>query len=202
MQNNQQQRQPQPIRVVIETEEPKKIGASWSILATAIISQGNRAMDGREVQFFLNSFPYGQPAQTDDNGRAQIDIVGIPVDARRVSIEAQVVGQTARTRKIVFLPETKKSDKKPAELIVDPRRVGNEINIFILVVDEENRGVPNARLTIIDGRTVTHPLVDKNGSHSYLVDLRPDEEREIGIYVAGFGDAGFRRTFKGRGEEK
>jgi len=193
-------RQPQPIRVALEHEEPEKTGDDWSILATAIVSQGNRTLDGRDVQFFLNGIAYDQSAQTDGNGRVQTDIIGIPNDARRISIEAQVVGQAVRARKIVTLPAPEKPAGKliPARLIVDPRRVDNEINLFILVVDENNRGVPNARLIIVDGRITTHPPVDENGSHSYPIDLQPGEEREIGIYVAGFGDSGFRRTFKWR----
>jgi len=206
MQNNPQQRQqqrpPQPIKVALETEEPEKTGNEWSIMATAVVSQGNRTLDGREVQFFTNGIAYDQPVQTDNNGRAQIDVVGISMDAKRVSIEAQVVGQTARARKIVSFPAKEKGTKSvPAELIVDPRRVGNEINFFILVVDEEKKGVPNARLTIIDGHAVTHPSANEHGEHLHPMNLEINEEREIGIYVSGFGDAGFRRTFKGREED-
>lgn len=199
-QRQRQPRQPQPIKVAIETEEPEKIGDSWSILTTAIVSQGNRVLDGREVQFFINGPAYSQPTQTDDNGRAQIDIQSIDSNAKRISIEAQVVGQATRARKIIELPKKETSKKStPAELTVDPRRLGNEINLFILVTDEERRGVPNARLSIVDGHTVTHPSTDETGEYLHpTINLRPDKEREIGIYVAGFGDKGFCRTFKGR----
>jgi len=199
-QRQQQPRQPQPIKVAIETEEPVKIGDSWSVLVTAIVSQGNRTLDGREMQFFANGIAYNQPIQTDDNGRAQIDIVGISVSAtaRSFSVGAQIVGQPSMARKIIPLPEIKTKSQAPAELSVDPRRIGNEINLFVLVTDEERHGVKNARLTIIDGHTVAHPSTNEHGEYLCPVTLQPGEEREIEIYVAGFGDNGFRRTFKGR----
>jgi len=198
-----QQRPPQPIKVAIETEEPEKIGTSWSILTTAIVSQGNRVLDERQVQFFLNGLPFDQPAPTDDNGRAQIDVTGIPLDAKRVSVEAQIVGQTFRARRIVSLPETKKSDKEqiPVELIVHPRRIGNEINLFIRVTDEENRGVPNAYVDIVDGHIVTPKPVNEYGELLETITLDSGQEREISVYVAGFGDSGFCKTFKGREDD-
>lgn len=194
----QQQRQPQPIKVAIETEEPEKIDNSWSILATTVVTQGNRTLDGREMQFFINGIPYDQPIQTDDNGRAQIDITGISATLKKFSVGAQIVGQSFMARKIIQLPEVKPVTKTPAELTVDPRRIGNKLNFFILVTDEEKRGVPNARLTIIDGHKVKPDFCDKYGEKLFSVSLRPEEEKEIGIYVAGFGDKGFCRTFKGR----
>lgn len=198
--NRQQQpRQPQPLKVVIETEEPVKTGDSWSILATAIVSQGNRTLDGRDVQFFVNGVVFGQPTQTDDNGRAQIGIWNIDFNAKRITVEAQLVGQASRARKIMDLPKTEsQSSAVPAELSVDPRRLGNEINLFVLVTDEKRRGVKNARLTIVDGHQVTHPSTDENGEYLHSITLQPNEEREIGVYVAGFGDKGFTRTFKGK----
>ncbi len=202
-QRQQQPRQPQPIKVAIETEEPEKIGDSWSILATAIVSQGNRTLDGREVQFFVNGIAYNQPTQTDDNGRAQIDIQGLDSSAKRISIEAQVVGQATRGRKIIELSKKEGAKKStPAELSVTPRRIGNEINFFVIVTDEEKQGVKNTHLTIIDGHLVTHPSTDETGEYLHSIKLKPDEEREIGIYVAGYGDKGFCQTFRGREEKK
>lgn len=140
-QNNAQQRQPQPIRVVLETEEPKKIGESWSILATAIVSQGNRTLDGREVQFFLNSIPYDQPVQTDANGRSQTDITDIPSDEDRLSIEVQAIGQLARARKVITLPKAEKPKTEIRLEILATRYEGaDKMNTSLVRLGKDGKG--------------------------------------------------------------
>ncbi|MEK7160789.1 MAG: hypothetical protein AAB724_02055 [Patescibacteria group bacterium] len=197
----QYQSRPSPIVVAVESAEPEKRDGCWNILATAIVTQGARALAGQNIQFFLGSLTYGAPAQTDVNGRVSLEISGINLDAKRISIEAQIVGQSVRTPKIVALPAKKETDKqKPAKLSVDPRRIGNQINFFVIVSDAELKGVGKAKLTIIDGASVRTEYADEDGEFNFSIKLEQNEEREIGIYATGFGDRGFRRTFRGRKE--
>lgn len=196
----QQQSQPKPIKIVVETEAPQKVGGAYQIFCTAIVSQGDKALGGRDIQFFLNGVDFGAPAQTDDdNGRVPILFQGIPLDAKVVTVEAQVVGTAHRYRKVVSLPEEpKKSVGVPAELVVDPTRIGNKITIFARVVDEEGRGVPRTKITVVDGVNVGTVPTDEDGEYILSFELQPHEEREIAIYVAGYGDEGHRQTFKWR----
>lgn len=135
----QQPRQPQPIKVAIETEEPQKIGDSWSILATAIVSQGNRTLDGREVQFFVSGLTYSQPTQTDDNGRAQINIQN--VDATKpISIEAQLIGQPSKSRRVV--PPKSSGNKCSSDLEIKAEGKDGVYQVNMQILDAEGKGVP------------------------------------------------------------
>ena len=179
--NRQQPRPPQPIKVAIETEEPKKIGDSWSILATAIVSQGNRTLDGREVQFFVDGIIYDQPVQADSNGRAQIDIVGIDQNAQRVSIEAQIVGQSSRARKVISLPETKKG-VKPNDLEIRTEGKNGDYQIHMQIVGSECQGVKGTiRIICRNGK---EDMVSKDNG-SCFKKMRLAESQEIHFCVLG-----------------
>ncbi|MFH1968547.1 MAG: hypothetical protein ABIJ84_04120 [bacterium] len=191
--------EPKPVLVTLEIEEPREENGDWKILAAAIVAQGYRTLQGKSVQFFLNSLPVGAESQTDQNGRVVIDI-SLSADIKTNAIEAQMVGRANRARKIVSLPQ-KKEDKKPvpAELIVDPTRIVNKINLFVRVVDEKYQGVPNSKITIVDGKNILTKNTDKDGEYMHPVKLtKKGKEREIAIYVAGYGDRGYRQTFRGR----
>lgn len=194
---NQHKKQQQPIHVVVETEIPQKVGDQWQILATAIVNQGKRAVKGQIIQFFLSGLPIGASAQTNENGRISFNI-DIPLNLKSVTIEAQIVGQSIRARKIVVLPKEENSKQIPAKLIIDPARVGNKINFLIRIIDEKKQGVKGSKITIVDSGQISTVNTDEDGEYIYKIRLQPNEEREIAIYAAGYGDRGFRRTFRGR----
>lgn len=198
---NQHKKQQQPIHVVVEAETPQKIGDQWQVLVTAIISQGKQAVEGQAVQFFLNGLSVGTSAQTDENGRVSLN-VDIPLNLKSAAIEAQIIGQSFRARKMIALSkESKESGKQiPAELIVDPARVGNKINFLIRIIDEKKQGVKGSKITIVDSGQISTVNTDEDGEYIHKIRLQPNEEREIAIYAAGYGDRGFRRTFRGRRE--
>lgn len=181
-QRQQQPRQPQPIKVAIETEEPEKIGDSWSILATAIISQGNRTLDGREVQFFVNGIAYNQPTQTDDNGRAQIDIQGIDSSAKRISIEAQVVGQTPRARKIIALQRPLGDIRKPADIEVTTEGKNGAYQVNMQIVDAEGNGVPGT-IRVMSETGADDYTSEEDGS--CFAEITISESQEIRFSVLG-----------------
>ncbi len=193
-------KQPPSPKIALETEPAQKIGQEFHILATAIVSQGNRTLAGQTIQFFCAGQPNGNPAQTDENGRVQYNITGIPLGAKNVSIEVQIVGQPIWARKIISLPTDEKPKQVPTELIVDPTRVGNQVNIFVYIINEDNQGVPNAKITIVDSSKdeIIRERTDEDGDYLYQFVLEPDEEKEIAIYAAGYGDCGYRQTFRGR----
>ncbi|MBI5306318.1 hypothetical protein HZB04_01910 [Candidatus Wolfebacteria bacterium] len=182
-------------RIILETEDPQKIGDQWQILATVIANRDKWSLVGQPIQFFLNGLKVGNPAQTDENGRTLLNI-DIPSNIKSATIEAQIVGQAIMARKIVVLP---KEDNKqvPAELIVNPARINNQISFLILVVDEKNIGVKKAKITVVDSGTISTVSADEDGEYIHKIDIQQGEEREIAFYAAGYGDRGFRRTFRG-----
>ncbi len=102
-------------------------------------------------------------------------------------------------KELTDLVEATSTKKLPAKLIVDPYRVGNEVSLLIRVVDEEEAGVPAAKLTIFDSAEgIKTQRCDEDGESEYRFELEPDEEREISVCISGYGDRSFRRTFRGR----
>ena len=181
-QRQREPRQPQPIKVAIETEEPAKIGDSWSILATAIVSQGNRTLDGREVQFFVDGVKYDQPTQTDDNGRAQIDIQGIDADAKRISVEAQIVGQAARVRKIVAPQKSSENMCKPTDLEVKAEGKNGVYQVNMQIVDVEGKGVPG-KIRVMSEEETNDYTSEPDGS--YFDKITISKSQEIHFLVLG-----------------
>ena len=167
-------------RTTLETEGPKKTGTGWSILATAIVSQGNRTLDGREVQFFLNSIPYDQPVQTDSNGRAQIDIIGIPMDDERLSVEAQVVGQLIRAKKSIVLPKTEKVQKPEIRLeIMATRYNGNRMHASLVRLEKDGKGAAG-QICYIDRDPTPIPIqANSLGIATVTLDILPEKRRVL-----------------------
>jgi len=129
--------------------------------------------------------------------------VAISSPARVIAVKARMeinsVVHTSAPKNISLPhPEKKSATQTPDELIVDPTKINNEIYFFIRVIDENKQGVPNAKLTIKDGKKVEHPACDEFGEHNFDIRLNPGEEREIEIYATGYGDRGYRQTFRGR----
>jgi hypothetical protein len=98
---------------------------------------------------------------------------------------------------IDVLPEEPTPKALPFELIVKPTRIDNKVKLYIEVIDEHNRGVNNCRVTIIDGGEFITKRTDEDGVLFYETDLQPTEERDISVYVVGFGKE-FQRLFRGR----
>lgn len=195
------EKRPGPIVVALEMEDPRQEGGQWKVLVTAIVTQDMQALVGQNMQFYCGAKDVGAPAQTDGSGRALCDItLSVPVGVKIVSIEAQVVGQVSRARKIIMMPEEKPAPRKgrPVEFFVTPRRVGNRITFFIQVLDEEGKGVDGCKITIIDGNQEITEYADEDGEKVYAVNLQPREEKELIFSTAGYGHLTVSRTFRGR----
>lgn len=193
---------PKPVVVEVQAAEPTvdQTGGTWSVLVTAIVSQDDRALAGRGVQFYANGRAMGSPAAADPNGRAQ-QVVHARDTVKHLTVEAQAAGAPFRGRAVVTAPEKKVEDKPvPTELVVDPWRVSNDVRLFVLVLDQNGKNIPRVKLTIADSSQPTPitDFADDDGEYSYSFTLTVGEEREIAIYVAGFGEEGFRETFRGR----
>ncbi len=201
-QQKQPRRGPDPVVISVQNEAPttSATGDTWSVLVTTIISQGGQTLSGRTVQFYTNSQPEGNPVQTDANGRVSC-LIHTRSTVKQLTVETQVVGTPALGRVIVQSPE-KKADEKPipTELLVDTRRVGNTVHLFIRVTDQRNKNIPRAKLTIADSSqtNLLTQTADDDGEYYYSFTLIAGEEREVSIYAAGYGEKGFRRTFRGK----
>lgn len=190
--------------------KPKAIGeGKYEVNASVAVFVNNRPARDFYFAFMVDGMPSGN-AQLISEGVAS---AVIEVKGKRVYIGISLVNTRMGIVRLIPIKEIdvlalleaevekeKKEGKKqvPAELIVDPTRVGNKINLFIRIVDEENRGIKDAKITIVSGRRVITERTDEDGEYLYKFNLRPDEEREIAVYAAGYGDRGFRRTFRGR----
>ena len=187
------------VTLEIEANEIAHIsGDDFKGRISATLTRGNRPVRWVEIQFFVAGVLAGHPLQTDEDGRVADDI-SIHSAAKIISIEAQMAGYATRAKKFVTLPRPPEKKKPtPTELIVNPTRIRNQINLFVRVVDAENRGI-KAKLRIIDGERVLTLDTDDDGEYQHpAIELQSHEEREIAIYVSGHGDQGFRRTFRGR----
>jgi len=197
-----QQQPPKPIVISIQAELPRKEGDRWKVLTTATVNQGERALGGQNVQFYMAGMPQGAESPTDENGRVpyDFDLSLAPAGAKTVTLEAQLVGQRARGRTIVTLPEEKKR-KGPFELIVDPAWVGNSVSHLARVVNEERDGIAGARLVFVKNGSHQVEPADEFGEKIFTTELQPDQETEITICVAGHGDTSYDERFRGEKEE-
>jgi len=196
-----QQKESQQTKVSVTTDPPQKDASGvFSVRAMAIVSLGAKTLHGVRVQFFLDSREEGVAAQTDENGRISIDVT-LPAGKKSCSIEAQVVGEIARARTIVDIPDTEKKKREPAKFVINPRRVGNAIWFHVRVVDAEHRTVADAKLSIFifskNGKE-SHLVNAKDGEYVHELNLEPGKEYEVMIGVVGCGARVFRRTFRGK----
>ncbi len=165
------------------------------------MTPNNTPIYGKVIQFQLDGVDYGGPVSLSPQGRVMKEIVGLTA-GKAYNFGALLYGTSASVsepRLMPALPQEKQKKKTPAELVVDPARVGNKISLFLRVLDEEKEGVPLAKLTIVDSKKgIQIKKTDERGEFEYKIALEEDEEREIQIVVAGYGDQSFRRTFRGR----
>ena len=127
-----------------------------------------------------------------------------PKGKTKKSEDEKKIGETKTKIELKKLENQLKSitekGPEPYVLVVVPRRVGNHIILYIRVIDELDRGIKDAKITIVDSSKtgLQTEKADEDGEKPYDFDLQPDEEREICITAAGFGDREYRHTFRGR----
>jgi len=120
----------------LTAEEPSKEGSLWEILVTALASKGGNSLDDAEVQFYVDGACHSI-TRTDSNGRAQL-IINAPIGKRRVSVEAQIVGQPWVQRTMVDLPISTPTKASSFESSI----VGSNGNYRVVVVVYENNNSP------------------------------------------------------------
>ena len=194
-------RSPDP-KIELQNEPSRTSGITWGVTVTAIVSQGNTILASRPVQFFQGTAPAGHACLTDVNGRVSYDFDGLPLDtSQQVTVEAQLVGTPFRARVIIPAPKGKEAERQiPYDLLVKPARAGNQITFMIRVTDGNERNIPKSKITIIDSDDPNPPQTlwtDEDGELIHTIDLAPNKERDISVYVAGFGE-GVNMTFYGR----
>ncbi len=101
---------PKPVVVEVQVAEPTVSGDEWSVLVTAIVSQGGRSLAGH-VQFYSNGQAIGGPVPMDPNGRVP-QVISAPDTEKYLTVEAQVTGTPCRGRAVIQAPEKKAEEKK------------------------------------------------------------------------------------------
>lgn len=103
----QQQRQQQARRrLVLTYSTPERVVGTeeWETIVTAILTEGRNAVDGEDVQFFIENQAYGAAVTTDNMGRAQVQVI-IPAGRRNFQVSAQVVGEATSATQRISLPQ-------------------------------------------------------------------------------------------------
>lgn len=191
-----QQSSSNKLRLKLDITDPnKRDDGYWEASLIAVVSDDNNdPREGVDVICFRNGNVEVGRDQTNEDGRVTFEIADLTKG--NYLFEAQISGTTTRVRKSVVVKEERKI---PAELVVSPTRVKNHIHFFVAVFDEEKKGI-EAKIVIVDSGE-TEPITKdthENGELDYPIDLKPREEREIQILVAGYGDKFYRNTFYGR----
>ena len=183
---NTRSNQPAKTYLRLTVEEPSKEGGVWQVTTTALVSRSGRAVDGEAIQFFLDGARYGSAVRTDADGRVG-QIIKVPLGTRRVSVEAQVVGQSWVARDTVVFPI--ESPPKAHSFEVD--LVGGSdgsYRIVGLVRTEANvpvKGVPVRIMNAANGAIVRTLRTDEYGSFALLKRVPDDEVLELEIQVRG-----------------
>ncbi len=147
-------------KIKLETEAPEKTDQGFQVLVTATLTRGDQALEEEMVQFFLNSVEIGQPGQTDQNGRAQYNITGVSLDTKSISVEAQLVGQTAQARKTVLLLSGKKPREKPYDLEIKTETKEGKYFLNATIVDADGIGVKGTVRMLSDEGKQDFPTKD------------------------------------------
>lgn len=198
---NRKEKEPQEPVIGLIYEPVQKVGGVFRTKVTAVAGKGAKGknpLHGARIQFFQDGVKIGVPIQVNEFGRAIIDIT-VPITVSTVTVDAQLLGTTFIAREVIVLPVAKTPEKPvPAFFMVDPNRIDNEICHAIRIHDADHKGIPGAKITVMDGSATQTFVTDEDGEYAHTIHLNPGEEREIGIYPAGYGKEGFRRTYRGR----
>lgn len=192
-------REPPKKMLSVEVEEPHPLeNGSYSITASAVATQGKRALEGERIQFFLGAVDYEQPIITDQNGRAMMEFIITP-QTDKTFIQAQIVGEAAKSNpRGVNFPK-KQSQPEAKDFFVDVDRMeGKSISFFCRVTDQNGIGAKGHRLTIVENGKITHGETDDCGEYLHKKELSKEERYEIAIIGCGFVEK-FHRIFHGRG---
>lgn len=193
MANNKGSDNPPEFAVVdVRSTDPVKDGKVWNITASALIkNRSNKPPEpSKQVIFLVNSSPTGTPRDTDEYGRAQIDIV--LHKPGRYYLEAQIVG-TSFTRGTTATIEGDKDVKK----IVHPHIIRtSESNlepgkcvVHFVAKDAEGKPLKGAVVEVLDGalpngRCKLQPT-NESGLTSYTMEFKDGETERRFSYCSG-----------------
>lgn len=190
---------PLKFHVKLELEAPQKTVDGYKILATAIVSENWRPIEGKSVIFFLGGMPVGKILPTDANGRAQQEIK-IPVGTQAVSVEVQVLGSSATARENLTIPEeaenAKKPGKKPKKVYVTFTGKPGEQKLVISVSDENGNFVPGASVKLVDGDDIRSLKTDEDGTLVYPMKFT-EKDRYVEVRVGNEYDQIWRARLNG-----
>ncbi|MBI4120411.1 MAG: hypothetical protein HY454_03000 [Parcubacteria group bacterium] len=145
--------------IELRHQPAKAAGGEFSIEVEAIVTEGQRALQGRDLQFFVGSAAFSTPERTDDNGRCKKTITGPVPPSKEVRIEVQVIGQATRREVTIKIPADPKAPGRTDKLSVryTLRDDGNYL-VAILVADEKGKEKSGVPVTFVaDGEVETIP---------------------------------------------
>jgi hypothetical protein len=169
----------------ISAEEPFERGGVWEIVITSLLSRSGKIVEGEEIQFFLDGMRYGLPVLTSLDGRAN-ETVKVPLGAKRVSVEAQVVNQPWVARTIVTLP----FKKAPLPKAFEVHFIGadGKYRVVGMVRGENNVPLKGVRVNILNAASgaILHTMhTDASGNFMLVKNIPPGEILEIEVFVRG-----------------
>ncbi|MBI4118734.1 MAG: hypothetical protein HY452_00540 [Parcubacteria group bacterium] len=137
----------------------KTVEGGFSIEVEAIVTEGPRALSGRNLQFFVGSAAFSTPEPTDDNGRCKKTITGPIPSSREVRIEVQVVGQATRREITIKIPADPKTSGASDKLSVRyTLRDDGDYMVAVQVADEKGEEKSDVPVTFVaDGEVETIP---------------------------------------------
>ncbi len=145
------------LKVVLMVGEIVKTTASFKIPVSALVTKGEKAIQGLMVQFYLGVQKSGAAVETDVNGRAVYEFDGIPLTEKEVMLQAQVDGTSAWARVVILLP----AEPKAVRVLTcsEPQVFGDNgtYEVRVRVTDERHNGVQGIKFIFRD-------LIDPNGT--------------------------------------
>ena len=134
------------LRLSLELTEPDKSGDTWSVTATAIVSDPQGPMADVEVQFYVDSQAVDSPQPTEGDGRVRIQLTDLTKGKRL--IEATIVGSTVRSKRTINLKD--KDPKQANEINVSRSGHRGSYRLEFTVLDDKGRGMKDTPVKIID----------------------------------------------------
>lgn len=166
-------------------------GNNFGLNLLAFATSDRRPLKGSEIQFFAGGDPINEAVKTDKNGRApkKEAVIEIGPGAKKILIEAQIIGTDKRVKKPFPVPwpekETKEKSKPPAKIIPHESGSAGKHKITFQVLAQDDSPVPKAKIRICDptGRRDLKPT-DKNGIAVFEINFT-ESEKVLEAHVLG-----------------
>ncbi len=201
----------------VTATEPMKVGGVWEATITAKVFDQNGALSGIPVKFRFLGLKKAERIEISnaDGNTPEFQLYDLALGNYTVIAclaDEVLIEDSAPLR----IKEEKDKAKKPMQLVIEPHRLGNTIDILAYVRDGDGNGVSKAKLTLFDskgiskdddsaipkemvGKRLGNPECNERGEFYYSFKLVEErDEREISIAVTGYAIKSYRQTWYGR----